>query len=348
MRIKKANKVEKRNDLNEIRAKHMTMQQLRFFAIYLSRINARDESTRRVCFPLADFQKIMGLGKLNIRNLQAATDSLLCQIVHIPDENGGFRSFQLFKECRVFRDDGAWFVEIDAHDRALPLFFDFKEKYFIYDVGNVLRLSSPNQMRMYEILKQRQKMAQPVIIKLAELRELLGIDAAAYAEYKNFRVWVLEKAKRELAAQTDITFTYEPIRTGHKITALSFDIKANTANFPQMSIEEWINAIPEPEPLRPSLPQAASAGVGADSSGSGIDVEFYAEALPEGLSPAEVEALQALAVEHIGEYDNHYGAELETFHYLQKKTKLMQAQKKAVKPENYFAWLRKAVAEDWQ
>ena len=348
MRIKKANKVEKRNDLNEIRAKHMTMQQLRFFAIYLSRINARDESTRRVCFPLADFQKIMCLGKLNIRNLQAATDSLLCQIVHIPDENGGFRSFQLFKECRVFRDDGAWFVEIDAHDRALPLFFDFKEKYFIYDVGNVLRLSSPNQMRMYEILKQRQKMAQPVIIKLAELRELLGIDAAAYAEYKNFRVWVLEKAKRELAAQTDITFTYEPIRTGHKITALAFDIKANTANFPQMSIEEWINAIPEPEPLRPSLPQAVAVEAGADSSGSGIDVEFYAEALPEGLSPAEVEALQALAVEHIEEYDNRFDAELEIYKYLQKKTKLMQAQKKAVKPENYFAWLRKAVAEDWQ
>lgn len=348
MRKKRANKVEKRNDLNEIRAKHMTMQQLRFFAIYLSRINARDESTRRVCFPLADFQKIMGLGKLNIKNLQAATDSLLCQIVHIPDENGGFRAFQLFKECRVFRDDGAWFVEIDAHDRALPLFFDFKEKYFIYDVGNVLRLSSPNQMRMYEVLKQRQKMMQPVIIKLAELRELLGIDAAAYPEYKFFKIRVLEKAKSELAAQTDITFTYEPIRTGHKITALAFDIKANTANFPQMSIEEWINQIPEPEPLRPSLPQAVAMEAGADTDGSGIDVEFYAEALPEGLSPAEVEALWALAVEHIGEYDNRFDAELEIYNYLQKKTKLMQAQKKAVKPENYFAWLRKAVAEDWQ
>lgn len=348
MRIKRTNKVEKRNDLNEIRAKHMTMQQLRFFAIYLSRINARDESTRRVCFPLADFQKIMGLGKLNIRNLQAATDSLLCQIVHIPDENGGFRSFQLFKECRVFRDNGAWFVEIDAHDRALPLFFDFKERYFIYDVGNILRLSSSNQMRMYEILKQRQKMKQPVIIELAELRELLGIDAAAYPEYKRFRAWVLETAKRELAAQTDITFTYEPVRTGHKITALAFDIQANTSNFPQMSIEEWIDAIPEPEPLRPSLHPAVAVEAGANSSGSGIDIEFYAEALPEELKPAEVEALQALAVEHIGEYDSHYGAELEIFDYLQKKTKLMQAQKKAVKPENYFSWLRKAVAEDWQ
>ena len=97
MKLKKGNKVEKRNDLNEIRTKHMTMQQLRFFAIYLSRINARDESTRRVRFPLADFQKIMGLGRLNIANLKAATDGLLCQIVHLPNKNGGYKSFHLLK-----------------------------------------------------------------------------------------------------------------------------------------------------------------------------------------------------------------------------------------------------------
>ena len=197
MKLKKGNKVEKRNDLNEIRTKHMTMQQLRFFAIYLSRINARDESTRRVRFPLADFQKIMGLGRLNIANLKAATDGLLCQIVHLPNKNGGYKSFQLFKECTVDKDpDGEWFVEIDAHDKALPMFFDFKEKYFTYDVGNVLRLGSSNQMRMYEILKQRQTLRQPVIIQLQELRELLGLDDDKYTRYQDFRVRILDKAHK--------------------------------------------------------------------------------------------------------------------------------------------------------
>ena len=341
MKLKKGNKVEKRNDLNEIRTKHMTMQQLRFFAIYLSRINARDESTRRVRFPLADFQKIMGLGRLNIANLKAATDGLLCQIVHLPTKNGGYKSFQLFKECTVDKaHDGEWFVEIDAHDKALPMFFDFKEKYFTYDVGNVLRLGSSNQMRMYEILKQRQTLRQPVIIQLQELRELLGLDDDKYTRYQDFRVRILDKAQKELAEQTDIKFTYEPVKKGRKIAALAFNIQRNDLKFPQMCIEEYIAALPDPEEAEDDAPE-----FDADTTGGG---DLYADALPDSLSAAEVEALRALAVEHVDAGGGLADAELKVFDYLSEKTRLMYAQKKAVKQENYFAWLRKAVAEDWR
>ena len=341
MKLKKGNKVEKRNDLNEIRTKHMTMQQLRFFAIYLSRINARDESTRRVRFPLADFQKIMGLGRLNIANLKAATDGLLCQIVHLPTKNGGYKSFQLFKECTVDKaQDGEWFVEIDAHDKALPMFFDFKEKYFTYDVGNVLRLGSSNQMRMYEILKQRQTLRQPVIIQLQELRELLGLDDDKYTRYQDFRVRILDKAQKELAEQTDIKFTYEPVKKGRKIAALAFNIQRNDLKFPQMCIEEYIAALPDPEEAEDDAPE-----FDADTTGGG---DLYADALPDSLSAAEVEALRALAVEHVDAGGGLADAELKVFDYLSEKTRLMYAQKKAVKQENYFAWLRKAVAEDWR
>lgn len=341
MKLKKGNKVEKRNDLNEIRTKHMTMQQLRFFAIYLSRINARDESTRRVRFPLADFQKIMGLGRLNIANLKAATDGLLCQIVHLPTKNGGYKSFQLFKECTVDKaPDGEWFVEIDAHDKALPMFFDFKEKYFTYDVGNVLRLGSSNQMRMYEILKQRQTLRQPVIIQLQDLRELLGLDDDKYTRYQDFRVRILDKAQKELAEQTDIKFTYEPVKKGRKIAALAFNIQRNDLKFPQMCIEEYIAALPDPEEAEDDAPE-----FDADTTGGG---DLYADALPDSLSAAEVEALRALAVEHVDAGGGLADAELKVFDYLSEKTRLMYAQKKAVKQENYFAWLRKAVAEDWR
>ena len=120
MTIKKNNLVEKQNILNEIRSKNMTLQELRFFSIYLSKINARDISTRKVIFPLEDFQKIMEFGRLNINQLKNTTDSLLCKIVHLPTERGGYTSFQLFKECSVDQDEyGNWFVEIDAHDKAL-------------------------------------------------------------------------------------------------------------------------------------------------------------------------------------------------------------------------------------
>jgi len=63
--IKKKYLIEKRNILNEIRSNGMTLQELRFFSIYLAKINARDVSTRVVRFPISDFQKIMDLGRVN-------------------------------------------------------------------------------------------------------------------------------------------------------------------------------------------------------------------------------------------------------------------------------------------
>ena len=90
MAIKKHNLIEKRNVLNEVRQNNMTLQEIRFFSIYLSKINARDSSTRVVKFPLEDFQKIMEFGRLNIRQLENTTDSLLQKIVKVRSEDGGY------------------------------------------------------------------------------------------------------------------------------------------------------------------------------------------------------------------------------------------------------------------
>ena len=97
----------------------------------------------------------MDFGRLNLAQLKATTDSLLCKVVHIPEEDVGYTSFQLFKRCRFSHDENnEWFIEIDATDDALPLMFDFKDRYFKYKLWNALRLKSANQIRMYEILKQ--------------------------------------------------------------------------------------------------------------------------------------------------------------------------------------------------
>ena len=93
MSLKNTYIVEKSNVLNEIKSTNMTLQELRFFSIYLAKINARDVSTRRVRFPLSDFQKIMGIGRMNIQHFKTTVNGLLCKVVHIPNDRGGLCSF---------------------------------------------------------------------------------------------------------------------------------------------------------------------------------------------------------------------------------------------------------------
>ena len=327
--------VEKSNVLNELRSNNMTVQELRFFSIYLSKINPWDISTRIVRFPIEDFQRIMGFGKLNIGQLRASTDSLLCKLVHIPDDNGrGMRTFQLFKECHLFQDDDdKWFMEIDAHDKALPLMFDFKSRYFKYELWNALRLKSPNQVRMYEILKQYEKVGKREL-KVQELRELLGIENKEYSErWDNFKVRVLDSCQQALAESTDIKFTYErgKIGKGGKWLSIIFHIEKNKEHEDALSLEEFI----EIQPLIES---------DFDETLDEVEINYGSElanllgsaSLNDEFSPEEVRILQDLVLKAVK------GDKLEKCDYLRHMVNKMNLKA----PKNRFNYLCKMIEND--
>jgi hypothetical protein len=128
--------VKKLNVLNEFRAQNMNLEELRLFSIYLSKINPADISTRKVIFPLTAFQKIMKIGKIHPNYIRAIAENMLTKVVSVPTgKRGEFNAFQLFKNFKLQSsepDDKIedWYVEMDAHDDALPLMFEFKDKYF--------------------------------------------------------------------------------------------------------------------------------------------------------------------------------------------------------------------------
>lgn len=239
--IKATNLVEKRNILNEMKVSYFTLQEARIFAIYLSKINSREIQTRVVKFKLEEFLAIVNIRKVNISKLMETTNKLLSIIINIPDDNEGYSAFQLFKKCKVYKDgkSNEWCLELDAHDEALPLIFEFKNKYFTYQVDNVLRLNSSNQIRMYEILKQYEKIGSR-IISLEKLRELIGIQKNEYPRFNNFKQWVIDPCQRALAESTDIKFTYEPYGKrgkGGKILFLKFNIQKNKDYIDQLAFD---------------------------------------------------------------------------------------------------------------
>lgn len=111
MSLKNTYIIEKSNTFNEIRSTKMSLQELRFFSIYLAKINARDVTTRCVRFSLSDFKKIMNIEKITLSHFKKCVNGLLCKVVHMPTDKGGLSSFQLFKEVDLFKDDfDSWVV----------------------------------------------------------------------------------------------------------------------------------------------------------------------------------------------------------------------------------------------
>ena len=234
----------------------MSLQEMRFFSIYLARINARKVSTRRVSFPLSDFQKIMGFGRLNIKQLKASTNSLLCKVVNVPNADGGYTGFTIFKRVRVFKDDSEkWCIEIDASDDALPLLFNLKNNYFTYELWNVLRLKSANQLRIYELLKQHEFQGK-FEISVKELREYLYISPDQYSKMERFKARVLDSCQKALEENTNIRYTYECGKIGNhgKWLTIIFHIYKNTKYKDPMELQEFIDSQPLPQPQSPPQP----------------------------------------------------------------------------------------------
>ena len=303
--------VQKQNILNEIRSNNLTLQELRFFSIYLSKINPYDKSTRTVTFKLTDFQKIMDFKRLNIEQLKAATDSLLTKLVHIPKESGGYTTFQLFKECTIDKDSGGeWYVSIDAHDKSLPLMFDFKDRYFKYELWNALRLKSANQIRMYEILKQYETIGKREI-KVDDLRELLGIAPNEYPRWDRFKDRVIDSCQQALKQFTDICYTYERGRTGTggKWLTVIFHISKNSEYDGQMTMLELdlqsfidFDSFKETEKAIEPDPELGDLG-------------FYSSACGDEFTTAQMESIIQI-VNQIQLPQHEYGASIAKYHFL--------------------------------
>jgi len=237
-------------------------------------------------------------------------------------------------------------VEIDAHDKALPLMFEFQARFFSYQLWNALRLRSSNQLRMYEILKQYEKIGSRVL-GIDELKELLGIGKNEYALFNNFKKWVLDVCQQALKETTDIKFTYEPYGKkgkGGKVLYLKFTIEKNTDYVDQLTLFEFIDERKN---------EAIHNAVEHQSKGSDDDMseayrermEFLSDACNREFSFNEMVVLfndmrktlpQSLIKEDIQCYD-----------YLSDKYREMMMRSEKTKINSRFAYLRSIIGKDF-
>lgn len=107
-----------------------------------------------------------------------------------------------------------------------PYLLQLKESFTAYDLGNVLQLKSRFAIRMYELLKQYEKIGRRKF-EYVQLRELLGVQGDAFQRYYDFKRFVLLKAQSELEAKTDIRFSFKEFRHMRLVEAVEFDIHSN-------------------------------------------------------------------------------------------------------------------------
>jgi hypothetical protein len=321
--------------------------ELKILDTYLSRINPREPDSSLVTFTKKEYAELMGLDSdIRTEQLKAYTGGLLSNVVTIDLPDKGYVQYALFSEAKCYLDDktGQVTIEVDCNHKLKAAFFDIaKNGYVRYQLKNIISLKSQYSVRLYPKLKDR-----PFgwTISVAELREMLGATAASYDVFKDFNKHVLQKAIKEINDVTDITVTTENIRKGRSVESIKFKVFEKSPHVISKEDAELFGDVQEEEPdeNQMSMAEVFSAHF-VDPDDPDDYLALCASALPSNFTREQVELLRLLALEHMP-YDLRSLEERDLWihDYLYKKVKLMEATPDVQSP---FAWLRKAVMEDW-
>jgi Initiator Replication protein len=117
------------------------------------------------------------------------------------------------------------YVDISFHPKMKPFLLQLQTQFLMYDVRNILQLQSSYSVRIYELLKQYEKIGKRTF-SIDDLKETLAV-MDKYPLYANFKQRIIIKAQEDLAAYTDIRFTFEEVKKGRSIHSIVFTIKSN-------------------------------------------------------------------------------------------------------------------------
>jgi hypothetical protein len=225
--------VERSNGLVDIlRGFNLTLTQMDFVYLYLSKINASDSNTKTVVFTLDEYLRITEKEEVNEARIDEYIQDLLGKSykAKLEEENKkGKEYIPLFSYFQFYKtDEGDWYISATCHEKSADLFFDLAEeiKYTKFQLWNVLGLKEQSYRRMYEILKQYERV-KFLDITIEDLRKELWLGDK-YETWQDLKAKVIEVCKKALVENTDIRFTWEMLKKkGKSPISLRFNIFPN-------------------------------------------------------------------------------------------------------------------------
>lgn len=156
-------------------------------------------------------------------------DSLLEKKISIKetDEDGRrrYRGVNLMNECTYREGDG--YIEAKFNDAMKEFLLQLKRRFTMYDKGHYVPLNSTYSMRVYELLKMREKV-NILRMTVEEFREILGVEEK-YGRFSQLKYHVIKKSQEEIREKTDISFTFNVEREGKSPKRIKFFIESGEA-----------------------------------------------------------------------------------------------------------------------
>ncbi|MCR6465160.1 replication initiation protein [Bacillus paranthracis] len=227
--IKSTGMVTKSNTLIQTKYKLTTSEQ-KILLTLASMIQKDDSEFKSYTLSIADFSNLLGVKSNNrYTELRKITAGLMSKNLEIDSEDKLIQTPWL---SHVTYHKKKGLIEMRFASDLKPFFLELKKNFTSYRLANIAKLKHSYSIRMYELLKQYQKIGERSFDYIT-LLEHLGVAQSGYnANYGGFKARVLKPIQKELEKKTDIKFEFEETKVARKVVSLRFIIKKTDIELP--------------------------------------------------------------------------------------------------------------------
>jgi plasmid replication initiation protein len=227
--------IRKANEFIEARYK-FDIWETRVFAYMLTLIKYSDTDFTEYKINVGDIVREFGLnrGGMVYDEIKKASDKLLSKKVQIERTTTEgvveiLDTHLVVSTARPKDETKDNYIKLSFHPSLKPFLLELKQRYLVYDIRNILSLTSIYSIRLFELLKQYQKIGKRRFL-VDELKQLLSIEPDEYVLYGHFKDRVIKKAQKDLLENTDIYCEFEEESVRKRVYAITFYIYANKKN----------------------------------------------------------------------------------------------------------------------
>lgn len=213
-----------------------TVLEQKLIRLLASMIKKDDDNFKEYEFKATDLSKILNVHQKNIyMELDKITNKLMARYIKIKnDDSQKFKKRHLIKIADF--ENGILTMKIDEDMKEFYLSLNWYTKY---QLKNIMQFKSSYSFRLYELLKQYEKLGNR-LITIDDLRSVLDIDTSQYPKYANLKQKVINVAVTEINSKTDLYINpdFEEIKTGRKVTSIKFSIRQNKTSKNEIAVTE--------------------------------------------------------------------------------------------------------------
>ncbi len=183
----------------------LTVMEQKLIRLLASMIKKDDDDFKEYKFKTKELIKILNTSDSRFyRDIDNITDSIMQRVIKIKDINTGeFEKYHWVDICKY--KDGILTLKVNKELKPFYLNLDWYTKY---QLKNIMQFKSTYSFRLYELLKQYEKIGIRSIT-IDDFRCVLDIDDKQYPKYANLKQKVISVAVNEINSKTDLYIEYE-------------------------------------------------------------------------------------------------------------------------------------------